>query len=263
MVSSSRGFGSGSGGIGGGVIALNSNYYDGVNKYLLAAMDHDQLRYKFFEGVHNGDDVITKFKDMTPFEKQVEFTFPETDRATVITSQSDAGSISTSYSTNTHWPDGTRTSIKSGYIAALEFPKTFVDLTYSNGYRLSYTNLGSIPTGHVNWPAFTDFKILSESINTYAYTAPEGTQYRDAVWTFTEGDTFYGWSFYSSKHEHVVPKLPTELLTKYTGIDGSKFQYKDTYFVMEGRSYEDYIKSYFEKVYQANFELLEATVTKK
>jgi len=265
MVSCSEGFASGSGGIGGDLYILSNTHYEGITKYLLTASNLDQMGYKFLEGVHAGDVDEVKFSELTPFEHQIEFTFPETDHATLFTTQAEPGknSSASGYQVMKRWPDDMRSSLKAGYISSLGAPLTYLELTYETGNRLIYTNNGEIPTGHVGWPAFSDYKVISEDINTYAYSAPERTKYGVGQWRFTEGNTLYGWTFYSSNHVHVIPNLPEELLTKYPGIIMDKFRYTGTHFVAEGLSYEAYIKGYFERDDLTATEVIDVILTKK
>lgn len=236
------------GGAGGNIFTCR--LYANADKHIFHVSDEaGNLKYAILNNPVADGAYSINANELLNFDKTVQFTFPATNDIFTTQRGKEPGQSSGGYVLNryTPWYDVTRTSLKLGYLNSLSGYDTKLWLTYPDKVNLTYTNIGTIPTGEVPWPAKTDFTVSNESLGSFLCSAVKPFNYRTSQWSFSTGvpGVSITWVVYSPSTAHKVSGLPQEILDRYPDLVLNELKYSRTTYHHGTQKYSDYISSTF------------------
>lgn len=205
--------------------------------------------YKIINDVTDaGGDFVFDYDDFSNFDQVIEFVFPPSSQYDLEVSGmkvDDPGHWGP-FITNHHLGGDSHTSWKAGYLNNFSNHRTNLKINYS-GYYLTYSHVGSIPTGEVAWPNVSDFAVENSVLKTFSAKSSSAMTYRASSWFYNlpEEKTRVNWNVYSQHSSQKFNKLPDEILGAFPGLKIDKFQYKNTSFFTGPRSYENFLNVAF------------------
>ena len=218
----------------------NMQLSDLPSKYLLQASNTmGDIRYKMLENVKPGESYTFAFDELSEFDREIEFKFPESTGVFLYISGREPGqSIEPpSYLNHFHINSDPHTSIKGGYLNSLSKYVTEFNVHYPT-YDFFYRNKGSIPEGIIEAHSPSGYALASKDIQNFVVTSTNSFNYTRSLFYFSESEAEVNWSVYSRTGNHKLNELPAQISASHPILSLRNFKHSLTLFYEESLPYE-------------------------
>jgi hypothetical protein len=228
-------------------IDLTCQMFDPDNKYILQLSDNTgDLRYTVLESVKANDSYQVSFDDMQPFDKTIDFVFPQSSDVVLRVMGREAGESLLDNGYDLHSPGGSnaRTQIKAGYLNSLTNYSTQLTVGYAD-FEYVYMNQGSIPQPNIKWPSKAGFNLSSKLIHNFSANVSSPFNWRVSSWEHQKLSSPTArvlWRIFSNSESHKLSELPAEILSKHPVLAFENLNHSSTTFYTESEPYIDKVK---------------------
>ena len=221
----------------------------GVSKYIVTVCDGPSLKHHVLNNVQPSDSYSFSLDDMEPFDKTINFAFPQSNQVTLYVrgSEPDATLDPNSYTLIAHYNSDTHNTIKAGYLNSLTNYKTQLYIAYPD-YGYEYENFGAIPDENINWPQKSDFNISEKAFTNFSATTSKSYVWRKSRWIYQDvaSKTVVAWEVSSSSGSQSIQELPSEITSAHPALSLSNIKYGSTIFYTQSPAFESIVNTDFE-----------------
>ncbi|HEY0740873.1 MAG TPA: hypothetical protein VGD40_05390 [Chryseosolibacter sp.] len=223
----------------------------------------DNLRYKFFEGVSEGQDISFTYADLQTPETIIEVNLEgyEDYILSVAGSASKRTGDWSGYDLGHAYREGKFRSVKIGYIDRLKFFKTNLRV-YTPVSMVQYEKTGGVPES-INLPTKVEQVLTSAEVTDFSASLNVPFERRHSYWYHQQqgvGMPVIEWTIDSPTGEHKLGPIPNEITELFPMFSISKLRPGTTEFILSGSSYTDLIESTFQgKAMPDEYEIFSAS----